>query len=38
MEGGLDPEILDGLRQGAKSFRLREGDTATLSLTLAPVP
>jgi carboxypeptidase family protein len=38
MEGGFDPEILDGLRQGAKSFRLREGDTATLSLTLAPIP
>jgi hypothetical protein len=32
------PDFLDGLRQSAKPFRLREGDTATLSLTLAPVP
>ena len=30
MEGGFDPEILDGLRPTAKSFRLREGETATL--------
>ena len=32
------PDFLDSLRQSAKRFRLREGDTATLSLTLAPVP
>ena len=38
MEGGFDPEILDGLRPAAKAFRLREGDAATLSLTLASVP
>jgi hypothetical protein len=38
LEGGFDPEVLDGLRPAAKPFRLREGDTTTLSLTLAPVP
>jgi Carboxypeptidase regulatory-like domain len=38
MQDGLEPEFLDGLRRSAKPFRLREGDTATLSLTLAPVP
>ncbi len=38
MQDALEPDFLDGLRQSAKPFRLREGDTATLSLTLAPVP
>ena len=38
MEGGFEPEVLDGLRPGAKAFRVREGDTTSLSLTLAPVP
>jgi hypothetical protein len=38
MEGGFDPEVLDGLRPAAKPFRVREGETSTLSLTLAPVP
>ena len=38
MQDGLEPDVLDGLPPAAKPFRLREGDTATLSLTLAPVP
>jgi hypothetical protein len=38
MQDGLEPEFLDSLRPSAKPFRLREGDTATLSLTLAAVP
>ena len=38
MQDGFEPDFLDGLRRSAKPFRLREGDTATLSLTLAPVP
>jgi Carboxypeptidase regulatory-like domain len=38
MQDAFEPDVLDGLRQSAKPFRLREGDTATLSLTLAPVP
>jgi hypothetical protein len=38
MQDGLEPDVLDGLRHAAKPFRLREGETATLSLTLAPVP
>ena len=38
MQDGLEPDFLDGLRPAAKPFRLREGDTATLSLTLAAVP
>ena len=37
-QDGLEPEFLDSLRPSAKPFRLREGDTATLSLTLTPIP
>lgn len=38
MEGGFDPEILDGLRPSAKPLRLREGETTTLQLTLPSLP
>jgi hypothetical protein len=38
MQDGLEPDVLDGLRPSATPLRLREGETATLSLTLAPVP
>ena len=38
MQEVFEPDVLERLRRGAKPFRLREGDTATLSLTLAPVP
>ncbi len=34
----FEPEFLDGLRRVAKQLRLREDETATLQLTLAPVP
>ena len=34
----FEPEFLDGLRRVAKPLRLREDETATLQLTLAPVP
>jgi hypothetical protein len=33
-----DPDFLDGLRRAAKSFRLAHGSSATLALTLTPVP
>jgi hypothetical protein len=36
MQDGLEPDVLDGLRPSATPLRLREGETATLSLTLAP--
>ena len=38
MQDAFEPDLLDDLRPSAKPFRLREGDTATLSLTLPPVP
>jgi Carboxypeptidase regulatory-like domain len=38
MQDGLEPEVLDSLRQAARPFSVREGETATLSLTLAPIP
>ena len=34
----FEPEFLDGLRRVAKPLRLRGDETATLQLTLAPVP
>jgi hypothetical protein len=38
MQEVFEPEFLDGLRRSAKPFRLREGETATLELTLASLP
>ena len=38
VQDGLEPDFFDGLRRSAKPFRLREGETATLSLTLAAIP
>jgi hypothetical protein len=37
-EDALDPAFLETLRRVATPFRLAEGETQTLSLTLAPIP
>jgi len=38
MQEVFEPDFVDGLRRIAKPFRLREDETATLQLTLAPLP
>jgi hypothetical protein len=38
METLQEPEVLDGLRRIGKTFRVLEGETVTLSLTLAALP